>query len=126
MEHVGADAHFLRHTCNSISACEWLVPRSGGLSLEKSSTIFGIWALYSKIFHIPAYFNYSIFQIFAILLYYYYYQLYQLGTGGRSIFRSDSSIFLEIFIIEATGFISNEVFSPSWTIMQFFWTLLNK
>ena len=34
-----------------------------------------------------------------------------------SIFRSDSSIFLEIFIIEATSFISNEVFPPSWTIM---------
>ena len=30
---------------------------SRGPSLAKSSTIFGIWALYSMIFHIPAYFR---------------------------------------------------------------------
>ena len=33
------------------------LPHPRGPSLAKSSTIFGIWALYSMIFHIPAYFR---------------------------------------------------------------------
>jgi len=39
-----------------------------GQSLEKSSTIFGIWASYSYIFHIPTYisniFNIPVYSVF--------------------------------------------------------------